>query len=191
MFIYFYQIDAVIYTFNASLKLYRKDCLLGKVPSVIGLPPVLTPLTVPAEVPGALLNRVFTLMKSFKTRDGYTPAIGGEFKIIGADIEPFNPLIHISNGKATAFTDYILIKYLKGVFIDGVEVFGQRGDNPAFVSLGRINKTSLKDLRRNLVEGEPEIRAYKTRAFIGDELIGDFSPVFYVTWNGPPPIEEE
>jgi len=184
---YFYTVENLMNNYKGTLGVYKRNLLGGKIPSDIGAPPVLALPAPPATVNSAMMDRNFLFVKSLKTRDGYTEGIGTAMLIIGDDIAPFDPTEFTPVGKTKNTELYIEGRYTKGKFIDGVEIYCQRGTNPAFITIGRVNKATFQDSRPNLVTGVPEIRIYKIKAFIGDVLIGNTSAPFQATWTSPPP----
>ena len=187
MFKYLYQYEEEFRVYMVQFLAYRKLILGGKSAADIGAPPVCPVLTVPASTVTAMLFRLFGFVKSIKQRAGYNTSIGGALKIIGADIEPFVPADFVSNGKGKGTVDGIVINFVKGMFIDGMAIFEQRGTDPVFHELIRVPKKGYIINSYNLIAGKPETRNYKTRAYIGLDLIGEFSPVFSVTWTSPLP----
>lgn len=186
MFKYLFTHDTTVRTYIAAFMKYRKDILAGKIGADLGDPPVMPITLVPASVFSALLNRTFGLVNSFKLRGGYTESIGKDMLIIGEDIPAFDPETYVANGKGKTTFDGNIIKFTKGVFIEGMGVFCQRGTNPDFIELIRITKTGYLDNRLNLAKG-PESRVYYLRALIGDTFVGEPSPTFTLTWTSPPP----
>ena len=187
MFQYIYTVENLITDFRGTFGTYKKNLLKGKIPADIGGPPVLTLPIAPAIVNSAMLDRTFTFVKNLKSRDGYTETIGDAMKILGDDIAPFDPSEFTPIGKTKNTEEFIEVKYVKGKFINGVEIYGIRGKETEYITLGRVNKNTYQDKRYNLVTGVPEIRTYKIKAFIGDVLIGNTSAPFSATWTSPPP----
>lgn len=190
-----YKVENLVNDFKGSLGTYKRNLLGGKIPADIGAPPTLSLPIAPATVNSAEIDRTFLFVKNLKSRDGYTETIGDAMKILGDDIAPFDPTEFTPVGKTKNTEDYIEVKYVKGKFINGVEVYCQRGSNPDYITLGRVNKNKYQDKRYNLVTGVPEIRKYKIKAFIGDVLIGNTSAPFSATWTSPappplPPLED-
>jgi hypothetical protein len=185
-FIYLYTYEAVVRAFLAAFMTYRRNLLTGKTPADIGAPPVCLIDTVPTPVLSALLNRLFAFVVLLKAQPGMTEAIRKDLQIVGDDIAPFVPADYIANGKSKVAEDGIIINFTKGLFIDGVAVFMQRGSDPAFYEIIRISKKGYMITSLNLAPG-PETRNFKTRAYIDNVLIGFSSPVFSATWTSPPP----
>ena len=186
MFIYLIDYDADVRLFMAEFMIYRLRIFGGETQESIGLPPVCPIISVPVEVLTGMLNRIFNLVTAIKSRGGYNTVIGTAMKIIGADIPPFIPEEYVANGKGKGTVDGIEINFVKGIFISGMAVFEQRGADPEFHEIIRIYKKGYKVTSYNLVDNKPETRNFKTRAFVGNDLIGEYSPVFSVTWTSPP-----
>jgi hypothetical protein len=186
VFRYLFEYDVTFRIFIKAFMTYRKNLLSGKTPADIGSPPVCPITIVPTNVLSGLLNRLFSFVNLIKANKGYTSAIGKDLRIIGADIAPFVEDDYIANGKAVEGMDGILINFKKGLFIDGMAIFCQRGTDPVFYELIRITKSGFLINSLNLAPG-PETRKFKTRAFVGNKLIGKYSPKFSATWTSPLP----
>jgi hypothetical protein len=186
MFIYIFTYLDDVRFYLKQLMVYENNILSGLTQSDIGAPPVCPVITVPLSVLTGLLNRTFALMTNLKTRGGYNTLIGTALMIIGDDIAPFNGDTYIANGKVKVNEDGFTFSFLKGPFITGMAISQQRGTDPAFYEIARIFKKGFLWNTLNLEAG-PETRNFKTRAFIGNTLVGNSSPVFSGTWTSPPP----
>lgn len=63
----------------------------------------------------------------------------------------------------------------------GVIVEGQRADEVAWTLLGTDTSSPYLDSRAPLVAGQPEVRRYRIRYLVGDELVGNYSAIVSVT----------
>ena len=187
MFLSLYENEATFRIWVAQYMKYRVDIVTGKTQDNIGAPPVLVVLTYPTTVVMGMMDRTFAYIIALKKRTGYNDTIGTALLVIGADYPGFDPETYEANGKATGTTDYVKLTYKKGKFIGGMETWRQRGTDPKFYSLGKFVTSGGKDADLNLVAGQPEIRQYYNRAFIGLNLIGVVSPTYKVTWTSPLP----
>ncbi len=187
MFRYFNSVRTNKNTYGGSFTVYEKQILNGNTQVDNGIPPVYVAPTVPISVKTGLKFRTFSFIEALKLNPAFTLTIQEEFKVIGEDYPPFDTDTYTANGKAKTTASYIGISTVKGKFIDGIEVFSQRGAETEFTSLGRVSKGIFKDDRYNLVNNKLEIRSYYTQAFVDNELIGLVSPTFTATWKSPVP----
>jgi hypothetical protein len=186
MFNYLFTYETQFRIFMVAFVKYRNDLLAGKTGAYLGLPPVCAIPEVPTKVLSALLNRLFTLVGSFKKRGGYTVAIGKDMLIIGADIPAFDPDTYIANGRGKTLNTGNKINFTKGLFIEGMQISMMRGAETVFTVIKQTSESGWIDSALNLVDG-PETRTYITQAYIGSNLIGFPSPPFKLTWTSPPP----
>jgi hypothetical protein len=186
MFIYLLDYIEDVRLYLKELTVYENNVLSGASQAVIGAPPVCPTLTVPLSVVRGMLNRTFALMTNLKKRAGYNTSIGTGLKIIGADIAPFNEDTYIANGKVKVNENGFKFTFVKGPFITGMAISQQRGTDPAFYEIARVTVNGFLLNTLNLEAG-PETRNFKMKAFIGNTLVGNSSPVFSATWTSPPP----
>ena len=71
----------------------------------------------------------------------------------------------------------VRIDWRKGKF-DGVLVYSKRGDEVEWTLLDRDNYSPYIDTRPPLEAGKPEIRYYRFRYLLGDQAVGDYSPIY-------------
>lgn len=181
MFLSLYANEAAFRIWVAQYVKYRKDIIDGKTQASIGDPPLLATQTFPTTVLMGLLQRTFAYIVTLKGRTGYNDVIGTALLIIGDDMAGFNPDDYIANGKVKGLVGVNQLTFVKGKFITGMETFRQRGADPEYYSIGKFNKSKGQDTSPNMVAGVPELRNYKNRAFIGNTMIGEYSPIYSIT----------
>lgn len=120
------------------------------------------------------------MAKRLKLHANYTDALGEQLGIVGADdttaLANAKPKI-----KAKAMPHGVVeIGWSKGK-ADGVNLYSQRGDDPAFVFLARDTASPYVDNRPLVVSGKPEQRQYKAICVADDQEVGQFSDEVVVT----------
>lgn len=123
------------------------------------------------------LRRAAKIVKSLKN---YTPAIGDDLQIIGADLPPedvtqLKPVLNTKVNGAVAF-----IKFRKGD-ADGIKLYSRRGTESEFNLLASTTQSPYVDNRQKILGSQPEQREYYAVYFIDMNEIGLISDTIKVT----------
>jgi hypothetical protein len=123
------------------------------------------------------LRRAAKIVKSLKN---YTPAIGDDLQIIGADLPPedvtqLKPVLNTKVNGAVAF-----IKFRKGE-ADGIKLYSRRGTESEFTLLASTTQSPYVDNRHKILGSQPEQREYYAVYFIDMNDIGLISDTIKVT----------
>ncbi|MBI5214592.1 MAG: hypothetical protein HY960_02445 [Ignavibacteriae bacterium] len=119
-----------------------------------------------------------------KRRTGYTRAIGEDLGLEPPE-SSLDPTT-ITSAKPVFFSthlpDAIRLDWIKGMF-DGVVIERKRGNETTFSVIGRDMKSPFDDTDKNLVSDVPEIRIYRIRYILNDQLVGQWSDEIRVMAN--------
>lgn len=125
-------------------------------------------------------QNVRALARRMKSSPAYTAALGEKLGIIGAEARA-----DLSNGKPTLKAKalprgVVEIGFQKSQS-DGVNLYGQRGEETGFTFLARDTQSPYVDNRPLLVAGKPEVRQYKAVYVVSDAETGQASDEVVVT----------
>jgi hypothetical protein len=131
-------------------------------------------------VPPGVLPRLFDLVASIKTNPAYTPAIGQDLQIIGAE----DGSTHDTPGLTATAQDgatqqAALLKFTKYGHM-GVYIESQRGTG-GWEFLTIDTESPYLDERPLLVAGTPEVRKYRARFWDKGTPNGDWTDVVEIT----------
>ena len=159
------------------------DLLLsGTGTSVVALPTFIAP-SLPQGVfsvaPG-MLTRLFLFVQKIKDATAYTPVIGEDLGIIGAEDAASHPVpvfsLDLLQGIGVQTVRISFFKYThQGAYIEG-----RRGGGP-WEFLGIDTESPYVDERPLLVAGQPEVREYRLRYWDKGTPNGDWSDTAKMT----------
>lgn len=146
---------------------------LGAAPAAPTYPafPLFTPT-------GGMWDQMVLLMERIRNTVGFTTAIGEDLGIMppvgGPPLgDPVLELIAMPNSEVRG-------NWAKRS-ADGLQYECQRGNEIEWTVLGRDNNSPFMDGRPPLVSGQPEVRRYRARYVVNDDLVGNYSAVASVT----------
>lgn len=123
------------------------------------------------------IRRISKMIKSFKN---YTPAIGDDLGIIGAD-KPVKDIAELKPVLTPKIVGQeIVIKFQKEG-TDGIKIYSKRGAETEFTFLAVDTQSPYNDNRPKLESSKPEQREYYAYYFEVDSEIGKQSDVIKVT----------
>ena len=123
-----------------------------------------------------------TLFQRAKKADGYTPAIGHDLGIIGADV-PFNPGTYKTVLSAKVQPGKVCISFTKKG-VDGVNMYARKKGETDWVNLGFVGYSPFGDKRPLSVAGTAEVRQYMAIGVMKDAEIGLMSDIIEVVFGG-------
>jgi hypothetical protein len=142
------------------------------------LPTLPTIGTPPTPAPAGIFNRIATLVMRIKRAPGYSPAIGQALDIIPAETT-FNPNDMAPDLSIRIDAGHPLLRWKKGE-ADGAAIYVDRRDGNGFALLVETVKTSYIDIAPLPANTFSASWDYKARYFIGDDEVGNFSPVISI-----------
>ncbi len=168
--------------FTQSLTKFKNNLSNAALGTVIGAVPVLT-ITVAPPPPATIgiFTYISGLVQRIKGHPNYTPAIGENLGIIGAEQLPFDEINFKPTGKGESRMSYVNIDYFKDQS-DSMNVYGV--DGAVLTYLGNDKDTPWHDTRPLHVAGQPENRTYVLHAVKHDIEIGKPSDPIVVTFAG-------
>lgn len=140
-----------------------------------------TPPSVP-EVPPGVIPRFTAQATRIKNHKNYTPAIGQDLGIVGAEqtVDPsaWKPVLGIKTqaGRPT-------VAWTKGG-ADALEIWVDRGDGPGFAFLAIDLKPDYPDSFPLPAPGTSALWKYRAIYRLGDDQVGQWSDVISVTVGG-------
>jgi len=146
-------------------------------PPAFSLPATPAP---PANVVPGALKRLMLFIANLKTRPGYTPPIGEDLGIIGA--ETSDDPDAFPNAKATAKSGQVVINFPKDGHL-GVWIESQVGNETEWTHIAIDTSDPYNDTRPLKVAGVPEKRRYRLCFWDGDPT-RVWSPVVEVVYGG-------
>lgn len=132
----------------------------------------------PAPVNSGIFNRIILLVNRIKQSGAYTPTMGQDLNII-APVSTITPNDMIPNLGIRIDEGHPLLKWTKGN-ADAVHLFVDRRDNNGFVLLAKVIRNNYMDLAEIPAGDFTAIWDYKARYLIGDDEVGQFSPVISI-----------
>jgi hypothetical protein len=104
--------------------------------------------------------------------------MGQDLNIIPPVI-PFNPGNMLPNLTIRLESGHPLLKWKKGE-ADGLQLYVDRRDNNGFVPLAKVFRNTYLDVMEVPVNAFTATWDYKARYLIGDDEVGQFSPVISI-----------
>jgi hypothetical protein len=121
-------------------------------------------------------GRARTLIRRLKAHPNYTPAIGQQLNIVGAedttDLSTAKPTL-----TGTALPHSVFELQFNKSIADGVNLYSKRDGDADFVFLARDSNSPYVDNRPCVVMGQPENRQYKAIYVQADGEIGQASDI--------------
>jgi len=157
---------------------YREVMAYGSGDTPLLIPePTALPTPIPAPVEPGILTRLFDFVQRIKTAPGYTPNIGEELGIIGAqDGGPATTPPEIIDPQVQA--GVVILKFRKRGHL-GVTIESRR-EGEAWAFLAIDTSSPYDDARPLKVPGMPEWREYRMRYWDG-EPVGEWSDLAHIT----------
>jgi hypothetical protein len=143
--------------------------VLPAVPSV-GTPPTL--------VNSGIFNRIVLLVARIKQSSAYSAAMGQDLGIIPSSTI-VNPNDMVPNLSIRLDAGHPFMKWTKGT-ADGVQLYVDRRDNNGFVPLSKVFRNNYLDTASLPLAAFTATWDYKARYLIGDDEVGQFSPVISI-----------
>jgi hypothetical protein len=132
----------------------------------------------PAAVRSGIFNRTVLLVARIKQNSVYTTTMGQDLNIIPT-VVPFNPNDMLPNLSVRIESGHPLLKWKKGE-ADGVQLYVDRRDNAGFVPLAKVIRNTYLDTMEVPVNAFIATWDYKARYLVGDDEVGQFSPVISI-----------
>lgn len=136
----------------------------------------------PTLVEPDIFGRVGDDAETIKRHKKYTPGIGDEMGIEGAE-KIFDAENYKTTMTAKAFEGFVNIGFIKKG-VQAVVIYSRLQGETEWVKLDRALQSPYKDERPLSQAGVPEIREYSGKGFIGKEEIGLRSDTITVTFPG-------
>jgi hypothetical protein len=139
------------------------------------LPAAPAPPTAPTAVLPGVMPRLTALVQRIKNAPGYNEAIAADL-----DILPPAPRTLVADQQKPTFTATVLpgsqvrLDWVKGK-MDGVRVESKRASEQEWSHLGDDRYSPFVDTRAPAQPGPSEVRSYRLRYLLKDELVGVFS----------------
>jgi hypothetical protein len=169
-----------INTVKQDLTEYKRIFSNGPIGTPLGaFPAAPTYPAAPIFVPTAgMWDQIVAMMERIRNTVGFTTAIGEDLGIMppvgGVPLgDPVLELIALPNSEVRG-------NWAKRT-ADALQYESQRGNETEWTVLGRDNNPPFMDGRAPLVAGQPEVRRYRGRYVVNDELVGNYSAVASVT----------
>ncbi len=134
--------------------------------------------TPPTAVNSGIFNRVALLVARIKQSSAYTAAMGQDLNIIPVTTT-INPSDMVPNLSIRIDAGHPLLKWKKGN-ADGVQLYVDRRDNNGFVALAKVFRNTYLDSMPLPTNTFTATWDYKARYLIGDDEVGQFSPVISI-----------
>jgi hypothetical protein len=134
--------------------------------------------TAPSIVNSGVFNRIVLLVARIKQNSVYTLAMGQDLNII-PPVSTVNPNDLVPNLSIRLDAGHPLLKWKKGD-ADGLQLYVDRRDANGFVALAKVFRNTYLDtmaLPQNVFTATWD---YKGRYLIGDDEVGQFSPVISI-----------
>ena len=133
-----------------------------------------------AEIKARVLKQVIARIEQIRSH----PACSDEVKAALGIVSPVSQGVSLSDLKVPlqleALPGRVVVKWRKGP-LDGVNVYGQRGDESQWLLLGRDNRPPYEDLRPLSKQGVPEVRRYRVVGVVDDREVTPASDVVQIT----------
>jgi len=133
-----------------------------------------------AEIKARVLKQVIARIEQIRSH----PACSDEVKAALGIISPVSQGGSLSELKVPlqleALPGRVVVKWRKGP-LDGVNVYGQRGDESQWLLLGRDNRPPYEDLRPLDKPGVPEVRRYRVVGVVDDREVTPHSDVVQIS----------
>jgi hypothetical protein len=134
--------------------------------------------TPPTAVRSGIFNRIILLVSRIKQSSVYTVTMGQDLSVI-PPVVVFNPNDLLPNLSIRLESGHPLLKWKKGE-ADGVQLYVDRRDTNGFVSLAKVFRNTYLDIMEVPVNTFTATWDYKARYLIGDDEVGQFSPVISI-----------
>jgi len=124
--------------------------------------------------------RVRAYGKRAKAATGYTPTIGADLGLIGAEIsEDLNISAPLLKGRDKGMGQ-VELQFKKGTS-DGVNIYSKRGTETTFTFLARDTEPPYIDTRAMLDPTKSELRVYRAKYIKHDTEVGELSEELVVS----------
>lgn len=134
--------------------------------------------TAPAAVNSGIFNRISLLVARIKQSSVYTVAMGQDLNIIPS-APTVNPNDMIPNLTIRLDAGHPLLKWIKGD-ADGLQLYVDRRDTNGFVALAKVFRNIYLDTMTISANEFTATWDYKGKYLIGDDEVGQFSPVISI-----------
>lgn len=124
------------------------------------------------------MGYVVLLVARIKQNSAYSETMGQDLNVIPT-VTLFNPNDMIPNLSIRLEAGHPLLKWKKGD-ADGVQLYVDRRDNEGFVTLAKVFRNTYLDIAIIPVNAFTATWDYKVRYMIGDDEVGQFSPVISI-----------
>ena len=133
-----------------------------------------------AEVKARVMKQVNARIEQIRVHPGCSDAIRAALGLVN----PATPTQSLSALKIPlsleALPGRVVVKWRKGP-LDGVNVYGQRGDETQWLLLGRDTRPPYEDLRPLDKPGVPEVRRYRVVGVVDDREVTPPSDVVQIS----------
>lgn len=171
------QIDTVLQDINEWKRIFVEGPIgtpLGAFP-VAPVYPAVPPLFGPTA---GMFDQIVDQAERIRNTVGFTTALGEDLGIMPPAGPP--PIGDPSCDALALPSSEVRLNWFKGQ-AHAAQIEGQRAGETEWTILGTDSNPPFLDSRPPLVAGQPEVRRYRIRYKVNDELVGNYSPVVSVT----------
>lgn len=173
---YLAQVDILLGTSRKGFVKLKKQLTRGK----LGNRSTYVSFELPTEppiVPDGIFERLFKLADRICAADNYTPSVGAAFGILPKKKEALREEdLRLQLKIKQLAQAQVEIRYVRGR-TSGVNLYMQRADSEEWIDLGRFFHSPIIIKIPLLAEEKPEQIRLRGRYLIGNDAVGDYSPI--------------